>query len=783
MAPLLTLLYKKLFPAISPFRRMGGFFAACALLLCCAFFPAPALAANSGGVADKPYPGDYTGSVDGVTTTSSGGTVTINNDVTGYISGGYSESVSGTASTTNNSVIINGSTKNKASGGYSASVSGTASATGNSMTINGGEVTGFVNGGYSTSDSGTASTAHNRVNVNEGKTSRVYGGYSTSDRGTAKAAYNSVTINGSEVTGGLYGGQSESNSGTASTTSNSVTINGGKVTAGVAGGDSLNYGSGSASATGNRVVISGNNMTDLAFGGHSHSISGAASATHNSVTISGGEVTIGVYGGFSSSTSGTASATHNTVTLMGAPVFGADSFLFGGYVNVNGTPTGDARTGNTLNVFTSGIAVNTIKNFQHYNFAFLQDNRTALTLTGTGTDVAAFQSGDVVRVPYAQPGQTLEVGHSNILLRTATDMTGLDTAGLLPNGQARQGVSLIYDYTLDKDANSIWATVTGMGVNPQAKALTQSRAASLAFANLGADLIAGAGMDSVRGAAASYSGLSNGPDSGSGLIPFFAVQGSSLRYNSGSRTDVDGAALMTGLAKKWEAPGMDILAGVFFEAAIGSTSGTGGTKGEGDTRTLGGGILARLDMTDTLLKGLYAEASLRAGSLNTDYTNDDLRDFTGDGASYDANTAYYGAHAGLGYIWNITERASLDTSAKYFWTHQQGKNLNIQGDKFDFKDADSHRTRLGARFGYAVTEEVTPYIGAAWEYEFDGKARATVYGLDVPGSSLKGGTGVGELGLTWKPEEARNLAVNFGVQGYTGMREGVSGTLQLKYEF
>ena len=74
-------------------------------------------------------------------------------------------------------------------------------------------------------------------------------------------------------------------------------------------------------------------------------------------------------------------------------------------------------------------------------------------------------------------------------------------------------------------------------------------------------------------------------------------------------------------------------------------------------------------------------------------------------------------------------------------------------------------------------------IGAAYEHEFDGRARATSYGYSLDAPSLKGGTGIGELGLTLKPSKTLPLSFDLGVQGYAGKREGVTGSLQARWEF
>ncbi|MEG2173637.1 MAG: autotransporter outer membrane beta-barrel domain-containing protein, partial [Desulfovibrionaceae bacterium] len=251
---------------------------------------------------------------------------------------------------------------------------------------------------------------------------------------------------------------------------------------------------------------------------------------------------------------------------------------------------------------------------------------------------------------------------------------------------------------------------------------------------------------------------------------------------------VSGTAFMAGLAKTWQGSVADFLVGAFFEATVGnykasSDFGSASVDGKGDNRALGGGILARMDMTDTAFKGLYAEASFRLGDLTNNYRSNDVHDFTGKNASYDNQNTYYGAHVGIGYLFDFTDKANLDLYGKYFWTHQTGQDVTILGDEFQFKDMDSYKLKMGGRFSYAVAESLAPYIGAAWEHEFDGKAKATTYGFDVPAPSLKDDTGVGEIGLSWKPANAQGFSVDLGAQGYIGQREGISGTLQCKYEF
>ena len=96
---------------------------------------------------------------------------------------------------------------------------------------------------------------------------------------------------------------------------------------------------------------------------------------------------------------------------------------------------------------------------------------------------------------------------------------------------------------------------------------------------------------------------------------------------------------------------------------------------------------------------------------------------------------------------------------------------------------DSQRLRLGARLGHEFCRQVTGYAGAAWEHEFNGKARATTYGLEAPAPSLKGDSGLLEAGRTLTPVEGSGLSRDSGVQGHTCVRQGVSGTALVRYEF
>jgi outer membrane autotransporter protein len=172
------------------------------------------------------------------------------------------------------------------------------------------------------------------------------------------------------------------------------------------------------------------------------------------------------------------------------------------------------------------------------------------------------------------------------------------------------------------------------------------------------------------------------------------------------------------------------------------------------------------------------------GRVESEFSSSDLRDTNGRKADYDSESLYYGLHFGAGYVWNITDAASLDLYGKYFWTRQEGDSVKLStGEPVHFDAVDSHRIRAGGRFAYAVNEYFSPYVGAAYEHEFDGKARATTDSFRIDAPTLEGSTGIGEFGLSFRPTASIPLSIDLGVQGYTGQREGVTGSLHLKLEF
>jgi outer membrane autotransporter protein len=417
------------------------------------------------------------------------------------------------------------------------------------------------------------------------------------------------------------------------------------------------------------------------------------------------------------------------------------------------------------------------------------------------------ENSGVIRVTILRDGTSnrLVVGGNADVSGTAVELSNL-AGGAMPSGSfdivtadtfsgtlapasltatAQQGVTLLHTYALGVSGQALQAKLAGSSALPGAKALSEGFLAGTALVNQAADLAAGQGIaEAVKAATAGAGG-------GTGFGAFGAASIGRIRNNTGSHVDLSSLSLTAGLSRGAETGAGRLTLGAFFEYGNGSYDtynsfgNAASVRGEGDIRHFGGGALARMDFNDSGTGRFYAELSGRAGQVRNEYSSADLRDpVTGRAARYESSVPYYGIHAALGFVCNVSDRASFDLSGKYFWTRQKGDSLTLStGDPVRFDDADSSRVRLGARISYAANDCASPYAGAAWEREFGGAARAAANGVPIDAPSLRGDTGVGELGLTLRPSPSLPLFFDLGVQGYTGKREGATGGFQARVEF
>ena len=577
-----------------------------------------------------------------------------------------------------------------------------------------------------------------------------------------------------------------------------------------------------ATATDNDVTILSGTVQGTVYGGYA-TTAGTPATTGTSPTaeisaLSNNSVTIGdkaeikgdVYGAYAAADASnmTAATDSNTIDLYKAVI---DGTLYGGMAKDN-TAGHDVVSGknNTLAVHARGAKADDFVGVQNLHFyvpagTTAADKETMLTLDNVaapaGATTATPTTKDLshvnVGVQLAGNRPSLKVGDAVSLMKVyegnTTDATHAvaitsDTP-LVNKTTGMQGISLRYGFDLltrEAEAgsgknNELYATVTSASVNPDTKSLAETRAASLAFLTSGSDLLTDAAMTAAMEVAATPASESQAGrarvDGAPKEYRMWAVQNvSSMRLNSGSHVDAKGWGLNLGFAKQRVSGRNTLTYGPFVEYGKGSYDSylDDGLHGSGNMDYLGVGVMAKSQSEN----GAYVEGSVRVGRVKSDYAGTIDNTHT----TYDSSSTYYAGHLGVGQEKQLKNGNTIDTYAKYFFTHQGGDTAKLStGEVYDFDAADSHRIRFGTRYT-SKKGDASFYTGLAYEYEFGNDIAASFEGYNTPSPSLTGGTGILELGYRFTPQNGR---ATYGIQlmGMTGKRRGISGGVQMHWAF
>ena len=479
------------------------------------------------------------------------------------------------------------------------------------------------------------------------------------------------------------------------------------------------------------------------------------------VTVSGN-----VFGGRSG---GAGTTNDNTIHLRGT--------------QVSGTVTGGsaaAGTGNTLAVHDFNTSVQDFSNVQNLHFYLPEEttgnsDRTMLRLGVQNKDIRGIHLG----VGISGQQSALQKGDIVSLMKVAGN-GALTTDEALDNDvSGMQGVSLKYQFALQKRSmDELVAIVKGNAVmNEQTKSLVETRSAASAFLNGGADLLSGMGMDAAETAAADGSNAANEAIKSSSYEIWAAQGASSQRIETGSHVDAKGWSLNIGFAKQDAIGKGKLTYGPFVEYGRGSYDSylDDGTHGDGSSSYIGGGFMVKATGADQS----YVEASLHAGRIKSDYSGN----ISGTSTSYDASNNYMAGHIGLGRKFDLSGDAALEGYAKYFYSRQNGASATLaSGEKYDFGSVTSSRVRLGVRYTKKLMPRSEFYAGLAWEYEFDGDATATYQGYATPSPSLKGSSGMLELGYRFSPK-GNNVSYGLSLTGWQGKCKGITGGANISWAF
>ena len=695
---------------------------------------------------------------------------------------------------------------------------------GNAVTMSGAAaVKGSVFGGYIRRNNGNITGSRVTISDSASVEGSVYGAQIYA--GAGNVTDNEVTVSGGSVKGTVYGGWTDSGDARGN-----VISSGGVISKGAEGGHTL-----SGNASGNRVIVEGGTIEDHLYGGYTETgdatgneitvnggtvqgqIAGGytalGSATGNVITVKGGTVNAEITGGYDDGT-----ATDNTVNLYDSASF-TGSDIYGGR---SGGSSSDVFTGNTFNVYGQ-IDAASLQNFQNLNFYDVAEDRASVDLSrsavigdGKGTMTNVFignlrnQEGDIaeeyvlIHTPTASSSYTgtnlyvngntvVTIGpdgsyvpYSGTVANDGTMDNATGSAGMTKSQALTKGfLTFEVDYFIKNGQDLIarWKKDAPVKVNPETKKFTSSRQASAALMDEGADFVSGEGIDRALQASQCL------PGEPCGAKAFMAVSGGYSTYKAGTTFNMSYGNMLAGVARQCKIGPVGYLAGVFFETGLSrfhseyEPDDSRSIDSEGHDYYYGAGALAKVFLNRDLLKGLYAEGSIRYGLMMGDWQSHDIQS-DGQTADWDGRAPYLTAHGGLGYMWDVTDNVTADVYAKYFWGHLWGDDGTICGQQFEFDDIYSSRVRTGARLNFKKDETFSWYLGGAWEHQFDSKSRGTIYGYDVPSGNLKGNTAIAEAGVYFKPAAGSGFSFMFGTTGYFGeKREGVTGHLQVRYDF
>ncbi|MDR1295851.1 MAG: autotransporter outer membrane beta-barrel domain-containing protein, partial [Deltaproteobacteria bacterium] len=282
------------------------------------------------------------------------------------------------------------------------------------------------------------------------------------------------------------------------------------------------------------------------------------------------------------------------------------------------------------------------------------------------------------------------------------------------------------------------------------------------------------------------------------FIPFGGLEGSYLRAGHQSKTTAASSRAAIGVGYHVPFDSSDLTVSTFVEGAVGKYNITadyshlpgavsnGPIKAKGDLRSVNGGLSIR----QRFGFGLRVELSGRYGVIKNKFQTRDLDFYYGQNLSrvsslsYELDRPFWAANAGLGYEFNLTDRASLDISARYFLTTMREKSVVVSGgETVKFEEARSKRVRAGARYSLGLSPRRSFYVGGYYERELEDVAAARTHGFDFASRDYSGDTGVAEIGMSFRADETSPWNVEIGLEGYGGLTRGFSGGVSVGYQF
>ena len=480
-------------------------------------------------------------------------------------------------------------------------------------------------------------------------------------------------------------------------------------------------------------------------------------------------------------------STNNTVNISGSPDL-SDFYIYSNYFGDAGT-----TSGNTLNLYSSGLTAKNIYGFENLNFRIPEDTTsgvTMLTLTDGSTSI-----DNTAITAYISGGSTLSTGDYVNLISNSNGLTGSPSSS---NVKFAEGVTLLYDANISNDGNNWVMTLGDAIVNEDSKAAAQALDNTNDVVASGTERI----MDwlppeELEEAVADAN--ADNVDTGAVAGQIAAV----INKSFGVFASMDGGKLKTktgnGSYIKTKPAGIDLG----FARAVESQSGNtwvfaplldygkadfdsylpNGTHGTGNSKYFSGGLIGRRIQKN----GFYYEASFRGGKSTTDFsfTSEVLKNYNAPNViGYHATAPVFAGHIRLGKLMRLNKNNLLHVYGIYAHNHINGISADLTtGERYDFDAVDSGTFRLGYKLTTRVSKLSKIYTGLAYQYEFNGGTSAKYRDYTTAESEVKGSSAMIELGWQLHANKKSAWVVDFNVTGWAGIQQGVTATAKMKKSF
>lgn len=299
----------------------------------------------------------------------------------------------------------------------------------------------------------------------------------------------------------------------------------------------------------------------------------------------------------------------------------------------------------------------------------LRDGTTIIEVTGDrvlGSEDGSKKSSFVSIAPTVGRGSVLKAGDRVHLMKSGSGPNkGLNAN----NGQSvslAKGSGVVYDARYvqnngvgvddigsglssisENEADDVDLLITKARASDQSTNVMTGKVAGLTMVSAGADLLLSERL--------------------LGQYVFGAIQGGHSDYRTRNGLDVDAVNFVVGFNGQKVREGSITQGGFFFEGGHGSIAAHDGSgHGTGNANYYGVGLLARHDVTQGSLAGLYVDASARVGRIHGDFSHSGVLDERGRRESLENYDVYWGLHVGVGYQFDVNDLWRLDSSARFF---------------------------------------------------------------------------------------------------------------------